>query len=196
VGQFHDRPGEYLSLMRGALPRYDRLRHELVLATWGVETALVLDLGTGTGETAARVLAAHPGARLVGVDASEQMVATARERLAGLPASLRVGRIEDPLPEGPFDLVVSALAVHHLDGAGKADLFRRAAAALRPGGRLVIADVVVPQRPAERPSPLDPAVDRPDRLDDQLAWLGDAGLFPTLTWADGDLAVFLGERPG
>src|SRR5438045_2760800 len=45
--------------MRGALPLYDRLQDELVLATWGVEAALVLDLGTGTGETAARVLAAH-----------------------------------------------------------------------------------------------------------------------------------------
>src|SRR5690242_13860845 len=101
--------------MRGALPQYDRLQHELVLATWGVEAALVLDLGTGTGETAARVLAAHPGARLVGVDASAQMAAIAEKRLAGLPASVRVGRIEDPLPEGPFDLVVSALAVHHLD---------------------------------------------------------------------------------
>jgi tRNA (cmo5U34)-methyltransferase len=196
VGQFHGRPAQYLALMRAALPRYDRLQQELVLATWGVEAALVLDLGTGTGETAARVLAAHPGARLVGVDASEQMVQIARERLAGLPAGLRVGRIEDPLPEGPFDLVVSALAVHHLDGAGKADLFRRAAAALRPGGRLVIADVIVPERPAARPSPLDPSLDRPDRLDDQLALLGDAGLLPTLTWADGDLAVFLRERPG
>src|SRR5262245_62724772 len=45
--------------------------------------------------------------------------------------SLLVGRLEDPLPQGPFDLVVSALAVHHLDAASKADLFRRIAATLR-----------------------------------------------------------------
>jgi tRNA (cmo5U34)-methyltransferase len=195
MGQFHDRPAEYLALMRGALPLYDRLQEELVRATLGREAWAVLDLGTGTGETAARVLAAHPGARLVGVDASAQMVELATERLAGLPVSVRLGRIEDPLPEGPFDLIVSALAVHHLDGPGKADLFRRAAAALRPGGRLAIADVIVPARPPPNPAPLDPAVDRPDRRDDQLAWLAAAGLAPAVAWEEGDLAVLVGDRP-
>jgi tRNA (cmo5U34)-methyltransferase len=195
LGQFHDRPAQYLALMRAALPLYDRLQDELVRATVGRDVRLVLDLGTGTGETAARVLAAHPGARLVGVDASEQMVEMATERLAGLRVSLGVGRLEDPLPAGPFDLVVSALAVHHLDRAGKADLFRRAAAVLRPGGRLVIADVIVPERPAARPAPLDPAVDRPDRLNEQLAWLAAAGLSPAVAWEEGDLAVLAADRP-
>jgi tRNA (cmo5U34)-methyltransferase len=194
MGQFHDRPAEYLALMRGALPLYDRLQEELVRATLGREARAVLDLGTGTGETAARVLAAHPGARLVGLDASAQMVELAAERLAGLPVSLRLGRIEETLPEGPFDLIVSALAVHHLHSAGKAGLFRRAAAALRPGGRLAIADVIVPERPAPHPAPLDPAVDRPDRLDDQLAWLAAAGLAPAVAWEEGDLVVLVGDR--
>jgi tRNA (cmo5U34)-methyltransferase len=195
MGQFHDRPAEYLALMRGALPLYDRLQEELVRATLGREARVVLDLGTGTGETAARVLAAHPGARLVGVDASAQMVELATERLSGLPVSLRLGRLEDPLPEGAFDLIVSALAVHHLDGPGKADLFRRAAAALRPGGRLAIADVIIPERPPPNPAPLDPAVDRPDRLDDHLAWLAAAGLAHAVAWEEGDLAVLVGDRP-
>ena len=59
---------------------------------------------------------------------------------------LRLGRIEDPLPAGTFDLVVSALAVHHLQGEAKAELFRRIHVSLRPGGRLVLADVVLPER--------------------------------------------------
>jgi len=42
------------------------------------------------------------------------MLAHARRVLAR--ADLRVSRLEDELPPGPFDLVVSALAVHHLDG--------------------------------------------------------------------------------
>jgi hypothetical protein len=38
----------------------------------------------------------------------------------------------------------SVLAAHHLGGPGKADLFRRVAAGLAPGGRFVLGDVVVP----------------------------------------------------
>jgi SAM-dependent methyltransferase len=67
---------------------------------------------------------------------------------------LRVNRLEDPLPEGTFDLVVAALAVHHLDGAGKADLFARVAARLRPGGRFVLGDVVVREDPADVVTPI------------------------------------------
>ena len=55
-----------------------------------------------------------------------------------------MSRLEDALPEGTFDLVVSALAVHHLDGAGKADLFVRVTARLRPGGRSMLATLWYP----------------------------------------------------
>ena len=75
----------------------------------------MLELGTGTGETARRLLEAHPDAFLVGVDASAEMLAVARSVLPGDRVDLRVGAIEEPLPEGPFDLVASALCVHHLE---------------------------------------------------------------------------------
>ena len=80
------------------------------------------------------------------------MLAVAVSQLPAEGVALRVGRIEEPLPEGSFDLVTSALCVHHLDGAGKADLFRRVHAALDPGGLFVLGDVVVPEDPA-RPRP-------------------------------------------
>jgi tRNA (cmo5U34)-methyltransferase len=137
------------------------------------------------------VLPRHPGATLVGVDASADMLAAAR-----LPrAELRVSRLEDPLPQGPFDLVFSALAVHHLDGPGKTELFARVAAVLEPGGRFVLADVVVPEDPADAITPLSPDYDRPDRVDDQLAWLREAGLDATVAWAEGDLAVIAAVKP-
>src|SRR5689334_756580 len=73
------------------------------------------------------------------------------------PARVRLveGRLQDPLPDGPWDLVVSCLAVHHLDGDGKADLFRRIAAVLVPGGRFVLGDVIVPENPDDRVTPID-----------------------------------------
>ena len=109
-----------------------------------MEAAAILDLGTGTGETLAGVLPAPPSARAVGVDESEGMLAVARGRLEEYDVTLRVADLRDPLPAGPFDLVVSALAVHHLDGPGKATLFARVAGALRPGGRFVLGDVILP----------------------------------------------------
>jgi tRNA (cmo5U34)-methyltransferase len=136
------------------------------------------------------VLARHPGAQLTGVDSSAEMLAH-----ADLPgADLREQDLRDPLPEGPFDVVFSALAVHHLDGAGKADLFRRVAAALAPGGRFVIADVVVPDDPADVVTPLDEGFDLPDGVDDQLAWLRDAGLDARVSWQSRDLAVLVADR--
>jgi tRNA (cmo5U34)-methyltransferase len=107
---------------------------------------------------------------------------------------LRAGRIEDPLPEGPFDLVTSALCVHHLDGDGKAELFARVRDALRPGGLFVMGDVVVPDDPAFAKISLTPGYDRPSRLEDQLRWLCDAGLEPRVTWEECDLAVVAARR--
>jgi tRNA (cmo5U34)-methyltransferase len=66
------------------------------------------------------------------------MLGAARQRLAGAALELRVANLTDPLPAGPFDLVVSALAIHHLEGPDKAALFGRIAGALRRGGRFVL----------------------------------------------------------
>jgi tRNA (cmo5U34)-methyltransferase len=190
MGQFHFRPDDYLELMHSELPAYERLQDEAAAAT-GMGARRLLELGTGTGETARRVLARHPGASLVGIDASADMLA-----VASVPgADLRVARLQDPLPEGPFDLVFSALAVHHLDGPAKADLFARVAAVLEPGGRFVLADVVVPDDPADATTPLSPDFDLPSRVDEQLEWLRDAGLDPSVVWAQGDLAVVVAVRP-
>jgi tRNA (cmo5U34)-methyltransferase len=192
MGQFHFHPDSYLELMLSEMPGYFRLQDAAAAATGGGATR-VLELGTGTGESARRLLERHPRASLVGIDASEPMLALAREALPG--ADLRVARLQDALPAGPFDLVFSVLAVHHLDGPGKADLFRRVAAVLAPGGRFVLGDVVVPEDPADASTPLSPGFDLPSRAEEQLAWLREAGLEPRLAWSEGDLAVLIGERP-
>jgi tRNA (cmo5U34)-methyltransferase len=186
--QYHHTPDRYLALMREAIPVYDAFQDAIADAGAGELAARVLDLGTGTGETARRVLARHPGARLVGVDASAEMLSIARG-VVGPDAQLDQRRLEDPLPDGPFDLVVSALAVHHLDRAGKADLAARVRAVLAPAGRLVIGDVVVPDDPADAVTPLDRTVDLPERLPDLIAALRDGGLVATVSWAWKDLAV-------
>jgi tRNA (cmo5U34)-methyltransferase len=194
VRDYHFTPESYLTRMREAVPGYDRLEDETLTAT-GVGAKSVLELGTGTGETARRVLNRHPDAQLIGIDGSPGMVKVARASLPADRVKLVVGRLEDPLPEGSFDLVVSALAVHHLEGTGKADLFRRIASRLDPAGRFVLGDVVEPVNPSYVVTAIDPEVDHPSKLDEQLAWLEAAGLFPEVTWTHRDLVVIVGS-PG
>ena len=118
-GQFHLDPSTYLDAVRAEVPAYHEFQEAVAKATDGVSVTTVLELGVGTGETARRVLRRHPRARLLAIDASKEMVLLASRTLVG--AEVRIGRLEDPLPEQEFDLVVSALSVHHLDSEAKRD---------------------------------------------------------------------------
>lgn len=194
MAQFHWDPATYRALMRSEVPAYDELQDAVAGATRALPARRVLDLGTGTGETASRVLALHEHAFLVGVDESDEMLTMARQTLPAARVDLRVGRLQDPLPPGPFEVVVSALAVHHLDGPGKAELFGRVHPLLGPGGRFVLGDVVVPEKAADAVTPVDGEYDLPDTIEDQLRWLRDAGFEATVSWQCGDLAVFIADR--
>jgi tRNA (cmo5U34)-methyltransferase len=181
-------PETYAAEMAAEIPGYEELQEAVATATADIDATRVLELGTGTGETALRVQARHPEAAWVGIDASEAMLGRARERLPG--ADLRRQRLEDELPSGPFDLVVSSLAVHHLDGPRKRDLFSRIARVLRPGGLFVLGDVVVPAKGEEGPIEIDWVMDLPDSVEDQLAWLREAGFEANASSVRVDLAVF------
>jgi tRNA (cmo5U34)-methyltransferase len=185
-------PDTYLAEMLEEIPSYAEFQTRVADATRGAKVTTALELGIGTGETTRRVLEHHPSLRLTGIDSSQAMLARAREAFPD--ADLRLARLEDPLPDGPFDLVFSALAVHHLDSDGKRELFRRVAGVMTPGGRFVLGDVVVPLKPEDAQLPIDWEMDLPDRVDDQLEWLRDAGIDAEPVWVFKDLAVVAGLR--
>jgi tRNA (cmo5U34)-methyltransferase len=185
MSDFEWDPDTYLPEMFAEIPGYEELQTAVAEATAGLEVRTVLELGTGTGETALRVLERHPAASWTGIDASEAMLERARERLP--TADLRLGRLEDPLPAGRFDLVVSALAVHHLDGDGKRDLFERVA---QVSDNFVLGDIVVPQRPEDAVIEIDGVYDVPASAAEHLTWLREAGFDPQVTPVRPDLAVF------
>lgn len=168
------------------IPGYEELQDAVAAVAVGRS---VLELGTGTGETALRVLVRNPGARWTGIDGSEAMLEHARTRLPD--ADLRVQLLEDPLPPGPFDLAVSVLAVHHLDGPAKADLFRRVAEVT---DFFVLGDVVVPERPEDAAIEIDWVEDLPSSVPEQLAWLDEAGFEADASYVRPDLAVFVARR--
>jgi tRNA (cmo5U34)-methyltransferase len=163
------------------------------------------------------VIAAHPDAEVTLLDGSAGMLAEARERL-GDRASYVVADLGDELPDGPWDAVVSALAIHHLSDAGKQELFTRVRAALAPGGVFVNAEQILGPTPAldaeylrrhrdaalalgaseaEWSAALERmAHDRCATVADQLRWLEAAGFEDVdCPWRDGRFAVLTGHRP-
>jgi tRNA (cmo5U34)-methyltransferase len=102
----------------------------------------VLDLGAGTGLLSAAIVERVPGARLHLLDASPEMLRQAEIRLAAWKPQVVVQTLSAELPRGPFDAIVSALAIHHLDDAGKRDLYGRILAELAPGGIFINAEQV------------------------------------------------------
>ena len=195
--QYHFDPSTYLATIREEVPDYDTLQSEiarLVRDSGAGDAPRVLDLGGGTGATARAVLAARPGARLVLVDENPHMLDIARDVLpAANIERIVVADLADPLPDGPFDLVVSALAVHHLDGAQKRALFAAVRDHLSARGRFALADVVIPVDPADQLTPLSAGYDKPDTAADVLAWLRDAGFRAEVVWARRDLAVLVAD---
>ena len=75
----------------------------------GIEEPLVLDVGTGSGAIALAIADEYAGARVTGLDSSEEALALARENVqrTGIDVELIRGDLFDGLPEGPWDLVVS-----------------------------------------------------------------------------------------
>jgi tRNA (cmo5U34)-methyltransferase len=100
----------------------------------------VLDLGAGTGLMGEAVLARYPLAHVTMLDGAAEMLAVAEQRLPERSITTVVADLRDELPEGPFDAVVSALAIHHLEHEAQRDLLRRVTARLRPGGVFVDAE--------------------------------------------------------
>jgi ubiquinone/menaquinone biosynthesis C-methylase UbiE/DNA-binding transcriptional ArsR family regulator len=130
-----------------AAGEWDRLREELFgrdvsfHALLGLlpETWIVGDLGCGTGGTV--VLLARSVRQVIGVDASEEMLAAARRRSSALTnVVLRPGSLEAlPIESASLDAATMMLVLHHLPAPGLA--LAEAARVLRPGGRLLIVDM-------------------------------------------------------
>jgi Methylase involved in ubiquinone/menaquinone biosynthesis len=133
MGQFDWTPEIYLERIRSELPRYDELQYSAVAAI-PFPPERVLELGMGTGETTRRLIEAHPDAWVVGLDASPDMVFRARKTYD----DVQLARMEDPLPDGPWDLVISVLSVNQLDDEQRQALFRRVK---DHAGSLVIGDI-------------------------------------------------------
>lgn len=120
MDRFDWTPDEYLERIRSRVPRYDELQDQAVAAV-PFPPERVLELGMGTGETTRRLIEAHPDAWVIGLDSSPDMVFRARQTYD----DVQLARMEDPLPDGPWDLVLAVLSIGDLDSTQRQALFRR-----------------------------------------------------------------------
>ncbi|MGD9736815.1 MAG: trans-aconitate 2-methyltransferase [Solirubrobacterales bacterium] len=177
MAQSRWKPDRYLDLIRSEVPRYDELQ-EAAIAAIPFAPERVLELGMGTGETTRRLLEAYPDAWVIGLDSSPDMVFRAREDYD----EVQLARMEDPLPDGPWDLVIGVLSIHHLRSDKKRELFRR----VREHSRsLVIGDVV---KADTQITTVDPDYDFPEKASDLASWSGGE-----VTWQADDLAVIAAQ---
>lgn len=106
----------------------------------------VLDVGCGTGNLLRATGKRHPEVELSGVDPDPKALARAgrKARRAGVAVRFERGFAQElPFPDDSFDRVFSSLMLHHLDTASKDALFAEVRRVLRPGGMLVLTDMVV-----------------------------------------------------
>jgi len=105
---------------------------------------IVADLGCGTGQTTA-ALAPFVG-RVIAVDESSAMLAAARRRLVDRDqVEVRSGRLEDlPIDDAELDAAILSLVLHFV--VDPAAVFAEAARTIRPGGRLLVVDMVPHER--------------------------------------------------
>jgi tRNA (cmo5U34)-methyltransferase len=138
MGQFDWTPEVYLERIRSQIPRYDELQEQAIEAI-PFEPERVLELGMGTGETTRRLIEAYPDAWVVGLDASPDMVFRARQSYD----DVQLARMEDPLPDGPWDLVISVLSLNQLDDDQTQALCRRVREQSRS---FVVGDTFEPEK--------------------------------------------------
>ncbi len=168
----------------------------------------ILDLGTGDGRLLALLQATRPSMRGVGVDFSQVMLAAARARFADDKRIELVRHdLVDPLPElGRFDVVVSSLAIHHLEHERKRSLYGEVFELLQPGGlfanfehvasathRLHLKFFAAIDEPLEHEDPSDRLLD----VESQLRWLRELGFDDVdCYWKWLEIALLVGVKPG
>jgi tRNA (cmo5U34)-methyltransferase len=148
--EFDREASAYDQTARASMPAYSDLHRTLI---WGIpyvptRSFRVLELGVGTGTLTAQILEGFPHARLTGVDLSPRMITRARAKLR--PYRDRVELLAGDLgafEERTYEVVVSALAIHHLSDPEKWRLFRRVHRCLPEGGYFGDADDHLPEDP-------------------------------------------------
>lgn len=218
---FGERAEDYDAFIIRIVPLYHECNQVMMdLVPFDREQPIrALDIGSGTGVIANLILTTFPNAAVTAMDGAAEMLAIA-EKSAGRNAERLkplVGLFPDTDIGGPFDLVVSSLAFHHLDDHDKRAGLKRIFDALQPGGSILLRDYVLGATSAinDRYQALwrefvqshgyddmswfddHSKSDKPATITDQLAWLNDAGFEDVAChWQHMNYALLGGRKRG
>jgi tRNA (cmo5U34)-methyltransferase len=189
--------GKYDEQRRQLIPCYDDFYRITTDLAVGCTSGLrVLDLGAGTGLMTWHILQKRPAAVCTLVDFAEEMLNVAKKRFAGQSnVSYITGDYRKVDLGSGYDVIVSALSIHHLDDRDKEHIYCRLFDLLKDGGIFVNADQVLGATAAieeeyqrlwkekimtsdlsevEKSAALARMkMDRPATLEDNLRWLRD-----------------------
>jgi len=108
----------------------------------------ILDIGAGTGLLSSYLVAKYPHARITLIDFSGNMLDVARKRFHGLS---NITYIVDDYSKhefgGSYDIIVSALSIHHLEDKEKFEFYKKCFSLLKAGGIFINADIVLGDTP-------------------------------------------------
>ena len=105
------------------------------------ENCHILDLGCGTGLELEKYYLLNPSARITGIDLSQGMLSTLKNKFAGKDITLICGSYFDvPFGMSLFDSAVSVESLHHFTKAEKVPLYTKLRRALKDGGYFVLTD--------------------------------------------------------
>jgi len=197
--QFDKISENYDKQRRQLLPCFDDYYHlPLAMLAYEGETPEILDIGSGTGLFSSILLNKYPKAHFTLIDLSDKMLSVAKERFAGLDNfDYIVSDYTKYSFDKKFDIIISALSIHHLDALSKKNLYHNCFQWLNDDGIFLNADQVLSpsleienlfssiwrnqvensglsaeeiQKAYERVS-----FDNPSALDEQMKWLVEAG---------------------
>ena len=108
-----------------------------------IDSFSFLDLGAGTGLLTASIISAFPNATATLIDVSEKMLEKARERFSSdKRVHFLIGDYSHSTLPGEYNLIVSAMSIHHLLDREKKSLYQRVSDALKCKGVFINADLV------------------------------------------------------
>lgn len=218
---FESEAKEFDSRVLKIIPYYSEMLAALIVAIPFVEdsTFEAIDLGSGTGTVAKRLKEKFPKAKVTCLDFSEKMLQMAQAKLQNFSdVTYQAANFSEFEFEPKYDLVISSLALHHLESdQAKKDFFRKIYQALKPNGIFYNADVVLAASEKLQTKYMEKWTaftarnlseaevqnnlvrykneDMPAKLNDQLTWLTEVGFKDVeVIWKYYNFAVYGGVK--